>query len=465
MLDIYQIAYFLVILVFLGSLAFYISKKVGIPRVALLLIFGFIGGIIGILNRDWFDPTTGSDFPLQMSVELVLIIVLFFGGFSIDIENLKGVLRPGILLATIGAFTVAFTIAFIMNFAFPSLFGGITALIIGSLIAPNDPIAVNSTQDMFDLNPKADTISKLESGLDDTMVTTLIILICIPLGRSIAGQGVIDIMPVIIDGIISFLWLTGTALIIGAGMGLIFCKIYIRIKDKVIKSIVSIILPFLTFTIASLKVFPNGLPISSGYVAVFIAGLVFGRNILKNREEYDLVYNKWDSMFKFCEIFCFILLGALVRPEIFQYVFIPALVITLSIIFITRPLELAICTSRSGLNFKEKLYIGYIGLKGLDPAVLAIAAFGSLSINALGGVTHPLLNGIDLVINLTFAVILFITIGQSIILTLLFGKKGYYTIKAKKSDSLPLIESPIYAIFSHFHEGLIMKEEELLKNE
>ncbi len=118
---------------------------------AIILILGLVCGITGILNRDWFFSFevggSGDDaiFPLGTLVEFILIIVLFFGGFSIDIKSLKGILRPGILLATLGAFIVAVVVALMLNFVFPTLFGAITALIIGSLIAPNDPIAVTST--------------------------------------------------------------------------------------------------------------------------------------------------------------------------------------------------------------------------------------------------------------------------------------------------------------------------------
>ncbi|MHA1520387.1 MAG: hypothetical protein ACTSRK_09410 [Promethearchaeota archaeon] len=58
------------------------------------------------------------------------------------------------------------------------------------------------------------------------------------------------------------------------------------------------------------------------------------------------------------------ILGALVRPDSFLIVLLPAIAITLTIVFITRPLELGISTYKTDLNLKDKAYIGYIGLKG-----------------------------------------------------------------------------------------------------
>ncbi len=413
-----------------GSIAYNIASKWKIPRIAIILILGLFCGITGILNRNWFY-NFGSNglgenaiFPLGTFVEFILIIVLFFGGFSVDIKSLKGILRPGILLATLGAFIVAFIVATMLNIVFPSIFGGITALIMGSLIAPNDPIAVTSTQNTFNLNPKADTISKFESGLDDTMVTTLIILICIPIAFSFESNQSFVLSSIIINSIIDFMWYTVSAILIGSIIGYFFFFIYIHIQNKEVRMLANVILPFFTFVVATLKNPVTGMPISSGFVSVFVAGFIFGRRILKNENEYRSIYKIWNYLFKYCEISSFMILGALVQPSSFLVVLIPAIAITLTIIFITRPLELGICTFKTDLTFKYKAYIGYIGLKGLDPAVLALAAF-----NQLKNLSNDYIKGIEYLIPLTFTVILLITIIQSIILR-------EFIFKNKKEDNV-----------------------------
>jgi cell volume regulation protein A len=424
MFDIYQIVWIVLILLIFGSLSFYLAKRLKVPRVALTILFGFFCGMLGILNRDWFDPTGSTEFPLGDVVQFVLIIVLFYGGYSIDIKSLKGIIRPGTLLATVGAFMVAFLIALIVNLVFPTLFGIITAIIIGGLIEPNDPIAVQSTMSTFSLNPKANTISKFESGLDDTMVTTLIILICIPLALSLETSPSVDLPLIILNGVLDFLWLSGSAVAIGVGVGYVFYRFYRLIPNKDLRMLANVILPFLAFTVASIPIPPDNQPISSGFVAVFFCGLIFGRKVLKEEIDYKPVGKIWGYAFQFCEIFCFMILGVLVQPSMFTTVFLPAIVITLSIIFITRPLQVAVSTLKTDLKFHDKVFISYIGLKGLDPVVLSIAAF-----SALNGLTNTYVVGYDLLIDLTFTIIMLITVFQSIILTLLFGSNGYYTKK------------------------------------
>ncbi len=397
------------------------------------MIFGFILGITGILNRNWFYDfegtglVPGADFPLTFIVELILVVVLFYGGLSIDIKKLEGVLLPGTLLATVGAFLVTLIIAIVISSIFPLVFGGITALIIGALLAPNDPIAVFSAQDSFKMNPKADTIAKFESGLDDTMVTTLVILICIPIAIQMESNPHTPLNSIIWSGVFQFFWLTISAIAIGCFVGWVFGGLYKKVRSRALKMSIHIVIPFLIFTFTNFCWPGTSMPISSGFVAVFIAGLVFGRIILKEKEEYELVNKTWKACFMACEVFTFIVLGALVRPEIFLSVLGPAITIVITILCLTRPIELISCTTITDLKFHEKLFVGYIGLKGLDPAVLAIASF-----NALAALTTPLVNGIDLIINLTFTVILLITLIQSIILAILFSKKGYYARKFAK---------------------------------
>ena len=107
MIDLSQLVYVVFILIFFGAIAYHVASKWKIPRVPILLLFGLFCGITGIIKRDWFYAGESSGiggnegFPLGTMVEFILIIVLFFGGFSIDIKSLKGILRPGILLATV----------------------------------------------------------------------------------------------------------------------------------------------------------------------------------------------------------------------------------------------------------------------------------------------------------------------------------------------------------------------------
>jgi cell volume regulation protein A len=437
-MDIFQIILTLAVLIIIGYVSLFLSKKFMIPRVAILLVLGFICGITRLLHWEWFDPLVEDPgalivtFPLGLLVRITLIIVLFFGGYSINIESLKGILRPGILLATLGAFVVTFIIGLLVRYTFiqAGTFGILTSLIIGALIAPNDPIAVNSTQNLFKLNPKADTISKFESGLDDTMVTTLIILVFIPIALELENIGVptsSDVWRFVGLGILRFLWLTFSAITLGVLLGWAFTKIYKLTNSKTVRIAIILLMPWIIFLIGNISI--KDFAISSGYVAVFVAGLVFGRTLLKEHKEYNRNFNIWEPIFKVCEVFSFVILGTLVSLARIKEVIVPALLITFALIFITRPIEMLLCTRKTDLLLKDKLYIAYIGLKGLDPAVLAITAYESLYL-----LKSEYVKGIDLIINLTFSVILLVTICQSVILAALFGKKGYYAKKEGKLE-------------------------------
>ncbi len=227
-----------------------------------------------------------------------------------------------------------------------------------------------------------------------------------------------DINAVIWNGVGSFFWLAGSAVGMGLGMGYGFSFIYKKLQNVEFRMIANVVLLFLTFFIASLPVLPSNQPLSSGYVAVFIAGFVFGRQMLKNEEEHRCVHKIWIYLFKFCEITYFMILGVLVRPNSFLTVLGPALVLVCSIMIVTRPLQIFTYMAKTDLKVKDKLFIASMGLKGLDPAVLAIAAFESV-----GTLTNPHVNGVNLLINFTFTLFPLVTVGLSLMLTLLYWKK------------------------------------------
>jgi len=89
------------------------------------------------------------------------------------------------------------------------------------------------------------------------------------------------------------------------------------------------------------------------------------------------------------------------------------MIITMVILLLTiRPIEVYIFTLKSNLSLREKVFLSYIALKGLDPTILAIAV-------------TVLVEGTAFIIPLVFGTIVFLTIIQSSIIWLLFIRKAH----------------------------------------
>ena len=387
-----------------GVLAFLVSRRLGVPRVLVLLLAGLALGNTPFLSR-LYDVAPLQD-QLGAIVQGALIIVLFYGGLSIDVPSLKPVLAPAIRLATVGALGTALLVGLALyglhaaGWAALPGFGLLLALTFGALIAPNDPIAVFSTIDSLSEGRggtgRAETIAKIESGFDDTVVTTLVVMIFLPMLQSGA-----DPLGQVGPAALPLLWLIVSAVVLGAaaGYGAAWLHRWLPL-DGIGQVLLSLALVALLFLLAAALS-------SSGYVAVFCLGLALSRLLPAHSAIYRPLSTAWGMTFRLCEVFAFVTLGALVRlPVLFSTVLVPALVATAAIVLVARPLQVLTCTAGAGLSWGQKAYVASVAMKGLDPAVLAIAVVAGVG-------------GYDYLIDLTFAVVVGVTIAQGPVLVTL----------------------------------------------
>jgi potassium/hydrogen antiporter len=129
----------------------------------------------------------------------------------------------------------------------------------------------------------------------------------------------------------------------------------------------------------------------SGFLAVYVAGLVMGRADFLHKRSLIRFY---DGVAWMMQILMFLALGLLVFPSKLLPVAQPALMIALALMFVARPLSVFISLMFAPYQFNQKLLLSWVGLRGAVPIVLA---------------TYPLLAGIaqaDLFFNVVFFVVL-----------------------------------------------------------
>jgi len=148
--------------------------------------------------------------------------------------------------------------------------------------------------------------------------------------------------------------------------------------------VLTLALVFLTFGLTDLL---GG----SGFLAVYLAGIVLGN--------HDFIHKKsllrfHDGMAWLTQIAMFLTLGLLVFPSQLVSVIGVGLLVAVGLIFIARPLSVFLSLLPSRLNWREKTFVSWVGLRGAAPIILA---------------TFPLLADIpnaELVFNLVFFVVL-----------------------------------------------------------
>ena len=151
------------------------------------------------------------------------------------------------------------------------------------------------------------------------------------------------------------------------------------------------------FTIA-LVLFTYGLTAllgGSGFLAVYVVGVLLGNSTV---QQVDRLSRFHDSLAWLMQIAMFLILGLLVFPSRLPAVVGSGLLITGVAVFLARPLSVLIALQPVKMSLREKLFVGWVGLRGAVPIVLA---------------TFPLLAGLskasflfDLVFFVVFASVL-----------------------------------------------------------
>ena len=106
---------------------------------------------------------------------------------------------------------------------------------------------------------------------------------------------------------------------------------------------------------------------SSGFLAVYLTGLVLGR---KRRLVRSLLHFH-EGLAAAAEAALFLMLGLLVFPSNLLHVLGPALVVALVLMLVARPIAVALCLPWFRFKRRELVLVSWAGLRGAVPIVLA----------------------------------------------------------------------------------------------
>ena len=379
------------------------SDNIGVPSLLLFLGIGMLAGSDGPGNI-FFE-----NIELAQTVGiLALIFILFSGGLDTNWNKAKSASKDAILLATLG---VLFTTIGIGLFAYYFLgFGLIEGLLLGSIISSTDAAAVFSVLRSRSVKLKGNLkpMLELESGSNDPLAVFLTIT-CIELliSGDAPGIGIVVslIMQMGIGGIAGYILGKGTHLFINK-FRLSFNGFY----------------PVFLFACALFIYGITTLMGGSGFLAVYIAGLVLGKSYFIHKKS---LMRFFDGLAWLGQIVMFITLGLLAYPSRIIPVAETGIMAALFLIFIARPVSVFLTLMFSNYNFREKIFISWVGLRGAVPIILA---------------TFPLIAGLsnaDYIFNIVFFIVLLSALIQGWTIPL-FSKMLRLERKEEKEVSVPL---------------------------
>jgi potassium/hydrogen antiporter len=349
-----------------------ISDRSGIPALLLFLSLGMLVGSDG-LGVIYFDNPGLS----QMIGIVALNLILFAGGLDTQWNDVRPVLKHGVVLSTLGVLITALVMGIAAQYLLGfTLYQG---LLLGAIVSSTDAAAVFSIlrSKSLGLKGRLRPLLELESGSNDPMAVFLTVgmiqLLTEPNARltDLFGSFVLQMA-------------------VGAALGLLFGKLLVFLANRItlgydgLYPVMTLAIVFLTYGVTTTL-------LGNGFLAVYVAGIVAGHKDFVHRRS---VIRFHDGVAWLMQITMFLTLGLLVFPSEIPPIMTTGILAAAALIFFARPISIFIGLLPTGYTFREKLFIAWVGLRGAVPIILA---------------TFPLIAGIaqaDDIFNIVFFVVL-----------------------------------------------------------
>ncbi len=350
------------------------GSRYGLPTLVLFLGVGMLAGADGFGIR--FDSAEATQFIGMVS----LSIILFSGGADTKLRDIKPVLGPGIVLATVGVLvTTLVTGAFIYYlfhvFAPAYAFGWTESMLIAAIMSSTDSASVFSIlgSAKTDLKENLKQTLELESGSNDPVAYLLVIIL---IGMTGVGRS-----EPLADLLLSSGGMLVAQLLIGAAGGLAvgFASVWLvkrlRSDNEFMYPVLMIACVFFSFSLTELA---GG----NSYLSVYVSGLVVGNSKLPMKRTITTFFGGFTWL---VQIIMFLTLGLLVNPSELVAVVVPGVALGMFMILIARPVAvfISLLPFRT-FTLKARLYIAWVGLRGAVPIIFATYAIVSPTVEHAG---------------------------------------------------------------------------------
>jgi potassium/hydrogen antiporter len=288
---------------------------------------------------------------------VALIMILFDGGMDIGWRRFRRAVIPIASLGVIGTFTTALVMAVCAHYLVG--FDWTTAGILAAALAPTDPAVMFSILGNREIGGRTGTILEGEAGVNDPVGIALMIGM---LEFATADDG--------------SLWMVAEEFVLEMGVGLAvgvagsaLLVLFIRRVQLPSEGLY----PLRTLAAAGVIYGLASVAGGSGFLAVFVAGLVLGDLDLPHKRQIRRFHMALASL---AEIVVFVALGLTVNVSQLSEnnIWLDGLVLAIALAFIARPVGLAPLLVPLRLRTGEKLFIAWGGLRGAVPILLAAFA-------------------------------------------------------------------------------------------
>jgi cell volume regulation protein A len=360
----------------LGLGASLLAGRLRIPGLVLFLALGMLIGSDGL----GLIPFSSYEEARTIGI-IALALILFEGGLAAGLPEIRPVLGSALSLALLGTLLTALitglAAAWLLNL---SLLEG---MLVGAIVSATDGAAIFALLRGSTLKRRLARTLEGEAGMNDPVAVLLVLGFIHWIKQP--GYGLLDMA-------VLFLQQLGIGAIAGAAVGWLAVQAFrrARLATAGLYPVASLAVVALAFGAADVL---HG----SGFLAVYLAGLIMGSSPLPARQTVSAFH---DGLAWVAQLAMFLTLGLLVFPSQLGGSAVEGTLVALVLVFLARPVAVAIATSLAPLTIGDRLVLGWAGLRGAVPVVLAL---------------FPILEGVDHSLeffNIAFFVVLLSTLLQ-----------------------------------------------------
>jgi cell volume regulation protein A len=330
-----------------GILGALLADRVRIPGLLLFLGLGMLAGSEGVGGIDFSDAELARTLGT-----IALVLILFEGGLTSGWSEVRPVLGTAASLATLGTLATAVVAGLAAHWIFS--ISVLEGMLVGAAIAATDAAAIFAVLRRSTLEKRLARSLEGESGMNDPVALLLVIGFIDWIQEP--GYGALDMAALLV-----------VKLALGTLVGALVGRLAATALDRV-RLPTDGIYPVATLAIAALSFGLAEVAHGSGFLATYITALVLGSANIPARRTIVAFH---EGVGWVAQIGLFVLLGLLVFPGDLLDVAAEALALAAILIVLARPLAAFLATALSPLSLRERMMLGWAGLRGAAPIWLA----------------------------------------------------------------------------------------------
>ena len=292
---------------------------------------------------------------VERMVTVALVCILFDGGMHIGWSRFRSAAVPIAMVGVVGTFL---TVAAAAAFAAPRVRPGwYLAVLVATAIAPTDPAVVFSVLGQHEIAGRSGTILEGESGANDPVGIAL-------MASLITAGGLSGAAFAHVGGEFLVQMAVGAAIGVVGGLALLWFMRRVPLPGEGLYPLRTLACALLLFAVATLA---HG----SGFLAVFVAGIVLGDERAPFKGEIERFHTALASL---AEIVAFVALGLTVDLSVIARtdVWVPGLILGAALAFAIRPALTGLSLIPARLKPDERNFVLFAGLKGAVPVLLGM---------------------------------------------------------------------------------------------